>query len=307
MAKSEVVIKPADKRSATIVWSFGNYVAEANRQLKNTTHYRPLEKDPTTKYTKEINLLLTQMSDRKSITEDIWKYHSSTQTKPARFYLLPIKDPQTWKPWQTDHCLMRSPTERISKFVDYHLCPLVRTIPSYIKDTTDFLMKVQSLTNLPSNTLLVTLDVSSLYTNIPHEEGIAACTEALNTRETQSPPTADLAELISQILNKNALIFGEQHYLQIHGTAMGTRMAPSYANLFMAQLERKLLDNASMKPLIWWRYIDDIFATWCQGEANLEVFIADLNQAHPTIKFMAEWSSSSIPSLTPAYNWKMDN
>ena len=118
------------------------------------------------------------------------------------------------------------------------LRPLVRTIPSYIKDTTDFLMKVQSLTNLPSNTLLVTLDVSSLYTNIPHEEGIAACTEALNTRETQSPPTADLAELISEILNKNAFVFGEQHYLQVHGTAMGTRMAPSYANLFMAQLER---------------------------------------------------------------------
>ena len=158
-------------------------------------------------------------------------------------------------------------------------------------------MKVQSLTNLPGNTLLVTLDISSLYTNIPYEEGIAACTEALNTRATQSPPTADLAELISEILNKNAFVFREQHYLQVHDTAMGTRMAPSYANLFMAQLERKLLDNASMKPLIWWRYIDDIFAIWCHGEANLEVFIADLNQAHPTIKFTAEWSSSSIPFL----------
>ena len=53
-------------------------------------------------------------------------------------------------------------------------------------------MKVQSLTNLPSDTLLVTLDVSSLYTNIPHAEGIAACIESLNTRETQSPPTVDL-------------------------------------------------------------------------------------------------------------------
>ena len=52
-----------------------------------------------------------------------------------------------------------------------------------------------------------------------------------------------------------------------------------------------------MKPLIWWRYIDDIFAIWCHGEANLEVFIADLNQVHPTIKFTAEWSSSSIPFL----------
>ena len=72
---------------------------------------------------------------------------------------------------------------------------------------------VQSLINLPSDTLLVTLDVSTLYTNIPYEEGIAVCIEALNTRETQSPPTADLAELISEILNENVFVFVEQHYL----------------------------------------------------------------------------------------------
>ena len=247
VAKSQVVIKPADKRSATVVWSFDDYVAEAIRQLGNTAHYRPLEKDPTSKYTREINLL-TKMSDRKSITEDVWKYLSSTQTKPARFYLLPNIH-KLGNPGRPIISSCDAPTERISKFVDHHLRPLVRTVPSYIKDTTDFLMKLQSLTNLPSDTLLVTLDVSSLYTNIPHAEGIAACIEALNTRETQSPPTANLAELISEILNKNAFVLGEQH-LQVHGTAMCTQMSPSYANLFMAQLERRLLDNANMKPLI---------------------------------------------------------
>ena len=218
---------------------------------------------------------------------------NTTQTKPARFYLLP-KIHKLGNPGRLIISSCDAPTERISKFVDHHLRPLVRTIPSYIKDTTDFLMKVQSL---PSDTLLITLDVSSLYTNILHVEGIAACIEALNTGETQSPPTADLAELISEILNKNAFFFGEQHYLQVHGTAMGTRMAPSYANLFMAQLERRLLDNANMKPLIWWRYIDDIFTIWCHGEASLETFVEDLNQAHPTIKFTVEWSRNSIPFL----------
>ena len=78
---------------------------------------------------------------------------------------------------------------------------------------------------------------------------------------------------------------------------MSTRNAPSYANLFMAQLERRLLDNANIKPLIWWRYIDNIFTIWCHGEASLETFMEDLNQAHPTIKFTAEWSRSSNPFL----------
>ena len=69
------------------------------------------------------------------------------------------------------------PTEKISQFVDYHLRPYVETLPSYVKDTTDFLLKLQSVNNLPDNTL-VTLDVMSLYTNVPHSEGTEACRKA---------------------------------------------------------------------------------------------------------------------------------
>ena len=46
--------------------------------------------------------------------------------------------------------------------------------------------------------------------------------------------------------------------IQSAGTAVGTRMAPAYANLFMGDLEKKLLAQSSLKPFIWWRYIDDI-------------------------------------------------
>ena len=42
-------------------------------------------------------------------------------------------------------------------------------------------------------------------------------------------------------------------YLQLHGTAMGTKMAPAYANLFMGDLEQKLLAQSPLKPLVWWR------------------------------------------------------
>ena len=48
-------------------------------------------------------------------------------------------------------------------------------------DTNDFLNKLLTIGKLPSNPLLVTLDVSSLYTNIPHNEGIKACDHFLRT------------------------------------------------------------------------------------------------------------------------------
>jgi hypothetical protein len=47
--------------------------------------------------------------------------------------------------------------------------PFVENLPSHIKDTTDYLKKMENLT-IPENTMLVTMDVTSLYTNIPHDD-----------------------------------------------------------------------------------------------------------------------------------------
>ena len=51
-------------------------------------------------------------------------------------------------------------------------------------------------------------------------------------------------------------------------------MAPSYANIFMDILERRLIENAEViyYTHIWWRYIDDIFIVWTEGEEKLRRF-----------------------------------
>ena len=77
------------------------------------------------------------------------------------------------------------PTKNISLYVDCHLSSLVRKFPSYIIDTNNFLTKIQTLGGLPAESLLVTLDMTSLYTNIPHKEGLDACREILDSRTIQ--------------------------------------------------------------------------------------------------------------------------
>ena len=78
---------------------------------------------------------------------------------------------------------------------------------------------------------------------------------------------------------------------------MGTRMAPSYANLFMSTLEQELLAKSAVSPLVWWRFIDDIFAIWQHGQEALEIFLRDINSFHPTIKFTAEYSRERVHFL----------
>ena len=64
-----------------------------------------------------------------------------------------------------------SPTEQISSFVDYLLQPVAKVQKSYLKDQTDFLNFLEK-TEFEKDTVLVSMDVASLYTNIPQEEGI---------------------------------------------------------------------------------------------------------------------------------------
>ena len=85
----------------------------------------------------------------------------------------------------------------------------------------------------------------------------------------------------------NNFIFKDQHYLQIHDTAMGTKMAPSFANLFLCLFETNALN-------MWLRYIDDICVIWTEGLDKLRIFIDII---HPTIKFTSSHSNSCIPFL----------
>ena len=65
----------------------------------------------------------------------------------------------------------------------------------------------------------------------------------------------------------------------------------------MADLEKRLLSDIDLKPYIWWRYIDDIFLIWEHGEESLKLFLEKINKIHPTIKFTADWSYSSVNFL----------
>ena len=78
---------------------------------------------------------------------------------------------------------------------------------------------------------------------------------------------------------------------------MGTRLVPSYACLFMADLEERLLDSYHLKPRLWMRYIDDIFFVWEHGEEQLQEWFGHLNGCHPTIKFTNEYSKNMISFL----------
>ena len=188
-------------------------------------------------------------------------------------------------------------TENISAFVEYHLSSIIPSISRILKDTTDFLNRINNINSVPENAFLVTFDVVGLYPHIPHQEGIAAMRHYLDKRVNKDISTDSLCRLAEIILRSNYFEFDDHIFHQTFGTAMGTKFAPPYANLFMANLEETLLAEATVKPLIWWRYLDDIFAIWTGTEEELDNFHNFMNNYHPTIKFTMEKSADKINFL----------
>ncbi|XP_041428430.1 uncharacterized protein nr6a1.L isoform X6 [Xenopus laevis] len=142
------------------------------------------------------------------------------------------------------------------------------------------------------------MDVSSLYTVIPHEQGIIACREALETRSDKSVPTEFLIDLLELALTKNYFRFENSFYLQISGTAMGSALAPSYANLFMLRYEQNyIMRGAADKLIAYLRYIDDLLLIWDGDAASLTGFFNMLNSMDTPIRFTLKYDTKSIEFL----------
>ena len=99
-------------------------------------------------------------------------------------------------------------------------------------------------------------------------------------------PTRYLRKMLSLILQENSFRFNGKDYLQTHGTAMGTKMAVAFANIFMAKIEREILRQSETKPILWKRFIDDIISMWDTNRDKIEEFILKANSFHPTIKLL---------------------
>jgi hypothetical protein len=141
------------------------------------------------------------MKRHEYIAEKTFEYLDTTEVKASRFYLQPKTHKEGYRATISTN---GHPTERISGFLDYHIRPFATSLPSYVQDTTDYLSKTKQ-SDLPENTLLLTMDVESLHTNIPHDEGIEACKQAWDTRVDPDITTTYLVKLLIHVLKLNNL------------------------------------------------------------------------------------------------------
>ena len=175
---------------------------------------------------------------------------------------------------------------------------LPKTLSRTLKIRMTFLSKLASLPPLPDNVILCPIDVVGLYPNIPHAEGLIAMLKALDLRKDKRISTESLIELAECVLKNNSFQHDLSFYKQLRGTAIDTKMAPPYVIIFLGDLEERFFRDCDISPVVWWRYIDDIFI--CCGnivKKYLKKFLEILNYYHLTIKFTANYSREKTSFL----------
>ena len=310
---NNIVIKPADKGSCTVIMDKSAYVDEVRRQLDNTQYYRKLDGPIYQDNVPKINKILDQMRAGEFITDKQLSFLRASSTDRRRIlYVLPkIHKPRSKWPQPTmpegrpivSDC--GSESYRVSQFIDSFIRPISILHPSYLKDTYDFVSKIRNQ-SIPKKSFLVTGDVTALYTNMTFDRTLDTVRATLEKHPDPERPDDLLLKLLDITMRNNDFEFDGETYLQICGMAMGKTYAPGLADIYMEEFDEKAHLHHSLQ--LYFRFLDDTFFIWTGSENDLRLFESYLNSLIPGIKITLHWSTESVDFLdTTVYRHHTNN
>ena len=118
----------------------------------------------------------------------------------------------------------------------------------------------------------------------------------------KSVPSSDILKMLEFFLKNDYFEFNGNVKQQLSGTVIGAKCAPPYACIFMDKAATDFHVSQKLKPMSWFRYIDDIFFIWAHGKQELQRLLEELNKTHPNLKFTHESNKEKISFLDLSVN-----
>ena len=221
----KIVIKRCDKGAGIIILNFHEYsqacLKHLDKKQGHKNHYRKVTEHDLEVAKAKLTQILDEGIDNDILTKAEYHAMCPDGKGPGRFYsnLKVHKEhvhgevPPVRPIISGNNSILENPRA----YVEHHIAELATKHESYIKDTPDFLRKVEEeiiKEELPDNSILVTVDVKALFTNIKHKEGAKATKEALNLRHNKTVPTGFIMRILEFVLNNNIFEFDGQLYSQ---------------------------------------------------------------------------------------------
>ncbi|CAJ0930579.1 unnamed protein product [Ranitomeya imitator] len=231
-----ITIKQADKGRAIVVINTLQYRKEIMRQSSDCDVYGILSLNSTQRFKLELLEIIDEALLKGTIDEKLAGH--------LKF----------------NHPIGRgSLFNRVAIFLDRLMRKFAMAAPSYTRDTNDFIKSFESI-QVNDSTFLVSFNVVSLYNFIEHDKDLAAVDVTLAGSD-MAPDCAQFDLMLLEFILRRNYFFGDDYYLQCQRKAMGSNVAPTYANIYMAILEgEQVYGSTHWRHVSSWRcYIDNIF------------------------------------------------
>jgi hypothetical protein len=313
----EYIVFNTDKNLGPAIIEREEYIRLAWRDhLSDTTTYRQLSDD---EYNSRIRSIYTNIKTFLEIFKTIDKSNreyisrklddTSTGNEAAFMYLLAKihKSPMKTRAiisYAGNYC------SGIAKWVDIQLQKVVKHMPYVAKSSATVIADI-SKQEWPPGSRLFTMDAVSMYTNIHLGHALPVILNFLKNTDKgraivklEKLNIAAVAAALEFVMTNNVFTFGDTHWLQIAGTAMGTPPAPDYATLYYAIHEYSVIDKYP-EIKFYCRYIDDGFGIWHNIERENETwttFQNDINSFGTDHEFFTEETQTLKPLV-----WEFSN
>ena len=269
-SSKELLICACDKNLGPAIIEISSYIKLAYKDhLDDENTYTYLSNNDVRLFAERIRNLLSTWSR---------KWHNKLLPSERKFIKTAINDPKA-DPIATFYLTMKvhkTPLQsrpivscsgtilyNLGIWVDDKLQRIAKKQHSYFKSSTD-LKKIMMEVVIPPNATLFTSDAVSMYTNIDTNKAMNVIARYLkDSSELYSDvPIEALLDALNIVMRNNVFRFGDTHWHQISGTAMGTPPAPPYATLYYAIHETIFLEEFKANLLFYRRFIDDIIGIW---------------------------------------------
>lgn len=293
----EIIVRKADKASMFVLMQRNEYNEKMDAILSDPLRFKRITRNPIEELKKKINRLIEATNKKVGRTV----FHKLVGDYTPGYAYGNIKTHKEGNPLRPIISQVPTPTHDVAKILNTLLtpyCPSEYCVNSSVAFID--LIKTQ-----PPKGLLASLDVESLFTNVPVDETINLILNRVYHDGRYTPleiPEPTLKKLLVAC-TKEAPFFSPkgEMYVQVDGVAMGSPLGPLFANFYLGSIEEKVFHlNNDLKPELYCRYVDDIFLT-----------VADLNQleslkntfeSNSCLKFTYEMNENILPFLDVSIN-----
>lgn len=282
---TDILILKADKGNTTVAIDKKEYHKKTTDILSDTNTYIILKKDPTITIQNKLNKTIDQLVASNLMTAEQSKIVKCNCGVFPKMYFQP-KIHKNTVPLRPIVSFVGSPTYALTKFLSNLISHAFVRDQYHVKDSFEMVKYIQGF-SIPDDHILISLDVISLFTNIPTDLTIELLKDRWSLIEDHCELTLDaFVSLLQFCFDNSYFSFDDKFYRQIFGLGMGNCLSPVCSDVVMSELQTKCIDKLDFKLPFFKRYVDDIIT--CVPIDKISTLLDAFNSFHPRLQFTVE-------------------